>query len=141
MMGRPEAAAVLPSLMENGVDEQDGVLLRHADGALTIMSVGLHVEASSDAAVYGTQGRILLPRFQGCEKATLIRKDGQERTFSRPLLSPYGFEFEAMEAARCVREGLLETPVMPLEESLAIMEQLDGLRASYGLRYQAEGEK
>jgi dihydrodiol dehydrogenase / D-xylose 1-dehydrogenase (NADP) len=39
---------------------------------------------------------------------------------------------------RCLREGALESPVMPLEESLSIMRTLDEIRAQWGLHYPVE---
>ena len=36
---------------------------------------------------------------------------------------------EADEVARCLREGLLESPLMPLDESVSIMETLDRVLA------------
>jgi hypothetical protein len=34
---------------------------------------------------------------------------------------------EADEVARCLRDGLLESPVMPLDETVAIMETMDAV--------------
>jgi hypothetical protein len=36
--------------------------------------------------------------------------------------------FEAAEVARCVREGLTESPAMPLDETVAIMRTFDEIR-------------
>ena len=49
-----------------------------------------------------------------------------------------GYEYEAMEVMNCLREGRLESSVMPLDESLSIMHTLDALRVQWGLRYQME---
>jgi hypothetical protein len=35
-----------------------------------------------------------------------------------------------MEVARCMRAGRTESPLMPLDESIAIMRTLDSVRAS-----------
>ena len=40
-----------------------------------------------------------------------------------------------MEVGRCLRAGLTESPVVTLDESLALMRVLDQLRAQFGLRY------
>ncbi len=45
---------------------------------------------------------------------------------------------EAEEATRCVREGLLESPTMPLDETLAIMKTLDAVREPWGLTFPAD---
>jgi hypothetical protein len=40
-----------------------------------------------------------------------------------------GLWHQAEEVARCLREGLLESPVMPLDESVSIMETMDTVLA------------
>jgi hypothetical protein len=49
-----------------------------------------------------------------------------------------GYQFELDEVARCLRLGLVESPVMPLRESVAVMETLDALRRQWGLMYPNE---
>ena len=36
---------------------------------------------------------------------------------------------------RCLREGLTESPVLPLDETVSIMETLDEVRRQIGLTY------
>lgn len=40
-----------------------------------------------------------------------------------------GLHFQAQEAARCLLAGEVESPIMPLDESLAVMETIDRARA------------
>jgi predicted dehydrogenase len=57
------------------------------------------------------------------------------------VVVPYdgdGYHYQAAEAARCLREGLAESPTMPLDQSVAILEVMDRLRASWGVRYPGE---
>ena len=46
-----------------------------------------------------------------------------------------GYENQAIEVIRCLREGKLESDVMPLDESLSIMKTMDTIRFQWGLRY------
>ena len=39
---------------------------------------------------------------------------------------------------RCLREGKLESPVMPLDETLALMQTLDAIRARWKFKYPME---
>jgi hypothetical protein len=39
---------------------------------------------------------------------------------------------------RCLREGQIESPVMPLDETLEIMRTMDALRVQWGLKYPGE---
>jgi predicted dehydrogenase len=50
----------------------------------------------------------------------------------------HGYQFEAAEVMRCLRAGLIESPLMPLDESLAILEATDDLRRSWNLRFGGE---
>ena len=49
-----------------------------------------------------------------------------------------GHQFQIAEATRCLREGLRESPVMPLDETLAIMQIMDAIRGQWGLVYPGE---
>jgi hypothetical protein len=41
-----------------------------------------------------------------------------------------GLHYQATEVNRCLRDGKLESHVMPLDESLTILETMDRIRAS-----------
>ena len=46
-----------------------------------------------------------------------------------------GMYWEADEAARCVRDGKLESEGLPWEESIVIMQTMDEIRKQHGLVY------
>jgi predicted dehydrogenase len=46
-----------------------------------------------------------------------------------------GYTYELREVTRCIQQGLTESPVMPLEDSLNVMRLLDGVRAQLGVSY------
>ena len=52
-----------------------------------------------------------------------------------------GYEYEAIEVGRCLRAGLSESPIISLDESLALMQILDQLRGQFGLRYPMDQTK
>ena len=64
-------------------------------------------------------------------------KGGGARHLSLPC-EGNGYAHEALEVIRCLREGLVESPIMPLDESVAILETMDELRRQWGLRYPGE---
>ena len=49
-----------------------------------------------------------------------------------------GYNYEAAEVARCVQGGKTESAIMPLDESITIIDTLDSIRAQWGLRYPME---
>ena len=49
-----------------------------------------------------------------------------------------GYQFEIEEVTRCLQRGEKESSIMPLDDTLAIMETMDEMRSSWGLRYPQE---
>ena len=49
-----------------------------------------------------------------------------------------GYNYQALEVERCLREGRVESEAMPLDESLALMQLMDRIRARWGLVYPTE---
>ena len=63
--------------------------------------------------------------------------DSERRVVAAPFIGN-GYTHEAMEAMRCIRAGLVESPLMPHAETLALMTVLDTMRAQVGLVYDAD---
>ena len=49
-----------------------------------------------------------------------------------------GYQFELMEVNRCLREERTESAIMPLQDSLDVMQTMDALRSQWGLVYPQE---
>ena len=49
-----------------------------------------------------------------------------------------GYNYEAAEVMRCLREGCLESHILPLDTSAAIMRTMDTIREQWGLVYPME---
>jgi len=138
VLGSPDRVAGFASKAPNGVDDLDGIVLGHPSGAVAVLATAVRANTPHQAVVVGSEGRILVPpAFWKPERLVLSRNGRPDEEIHLPSEST-GFQHEAREAARCLRQGLLESPVMPLDESLAIMGTLDALRAQWGVRYPME---
>ena len=49
-----------------------------------------------------------------------------------------GYQFEAAEVNAGIRAGKLESDIMPLSETLALMKLMDGVRHEWGVLYPVE---
>jgi hypothetical protein len=58
---------------------------------------------------------------------TLISRTAERIHFDAPHQGR-GLWYQADEVARCLREGLLESPLMSLDESVSIMQTMDTVR-------------
>ena len=63
---------------------------------------------------------------------------GQEDKVVEVGFDGNGLNYEAAEVMCCLWAGKLESEVMPLQETLAIMKTMDQIRAQWGLRYPME---
>ena len=123
-----------------GVDATTSVILQYEDGAHSVLTTSLEVAGPNRAVIVGTEARIEIDSvFYAPTTFTLIGRDGmvQER-FDQPQAEGRGMQHEAAEVMRCIRAGKLESDVLPLRETLAIMETLDEIRRQIGLVYPGE---
>jgi len=135
--GEPMAVSGMATIGETGVDEQMAATLQYADGQLASIMTAVRTWTRQAATIYGSKGQIEVgPPFSKATKA-ILTAEGKPETMERPFLAN-GFEYEIIEACRCLREGLTESPVMPLDDSLGIMRTMDQLRAQWNLRYPFE---
>jgi hypothetical protein len=47
-----------------------------------------------------------------------------------------GMQYQALEVERCIASGLIESPIMSLDETIQIMEVMDQIRSLTGIEYQ-----
>jgi len=136
-LGKPNRIASMAEIGETGVDEQAAAILGYPSGAMSLISTGVRTQTPYEATIMGTDGwiRIHAPCWLS-DKMTVTR--GGE---SEEIEVPYegnGYSYEAAEVARCLAEGKLESDIMPLDETLALMETMDEIRAQWGLKYPME---
>ena len=119
-----------------GVDESASVLLNYDEGETALLVSAIRLNTPHEAVIYGEEGSIKLSPYWCGDTILLNNKDGTQE-----IQLPFengGFQFEAMEAMSCLDKGLLESPIMPLDETLAIMKTLDKIRYDNNLRYPFE---
>lgn len=121
-----------------GVDVQTGFTLRHESGALSVCNCSLLARTPAELTVSGERGQVRMnTMFHRATSVTVKLDDGSERTIATPYLGN-GYVHEAIEAQRCWREGLLESPSMTQGETLALIGVMDEIRRQIGLRYAAD---
>ena len=130
-----QAQAVLG---DGGVDLTTGWSMKHASGAMSICSCSLRARTPSELTVSGTLGSVRMDAmFHLAKTITLTLGDGVKRTIDTPFLGN-GYVHEALEAGRCLRAGLTESPHMLHDDTLALMQLLDTIRMQIGVRYPSD---
>ncbi|MTV37171.1 Gfo/Idh/MocA family protein [Duganella radicis] len=138
LLGPAESVQAQAILSEAGVDMTTGFTMKHKGGTMSISSCSLRSRSPSELTVSGTLGSVRMEgMFHLSQTVTVKLAGGVSRTVSTPYLGN-GYVHEVIEAGRCLREGLLESPGMTHDETLAMMELLDTIRAQIGVRYPAD---
>ncbi len=121
----------------SGVDELLSASVSYPGGVLGQFSCGFAAHGDTSMTIAGESGTIRVPvSFFAARTASLV-VGGESRTIERPFLAG-GFEYQIAEACRCLRAGLLESPRMPLAETLETMNAMDSMRRAIGLVYPGE---
>jgi predicted dehydrogenase len=138
VFGPPARITSMCHLGETGVDEQAAIILGYDEGQLASLFTALRSETPWEAVIQGTKGRIKLHRPLYSPAELTLTLTGQEDQVVEMPFPGEGYTFEAVEVMRCLRAGELESDVMPLDETLAIMKTMDQIRAQWGLKYPTE---
>ena len=137
VFGPPTRVVSLAHLGETGVDEQSAMILGYDEGQLFMGHAAVRTNTPQDASLMGTEGWIRIHSPWWYSDTITLAKHGKDETFHLPITGN-GYNYEAAEVMNCLRSGKLESAVMPLAESLQIMQTLDQLRGQWGLRYPME---
>ena len=136
-LGRPERVAVAGTLSETGSDATVAMQFGYPDGAFAQLCTSAVSPSPFGALVCGTDGWLHLePTVHRPTRLSISTAAGTE-TFDSPVVGN-GYGPQVAEVERCLRTGETESPVVPLDETVAIMELLDGVRAEIGVHYEAD---
>ncbi|WLQ43396.1 Gfo/Idh/MocA family oxidoreductase [Streptomyces laculatispora] len=141
LLGEPDRVQADALLSPEGVDLNTGMLLGWDSGATALLACSIVGHHPTAATVIGTAGRIDFPdSFFYPQRFVLHRADREpeEITSGPGPQGLSGMQFEAAEVMRAIRAGETESPLVPLDGSLAVMRTLDAVRERIGVRYPAD---
>ena len=151
----PKVLSIMDHYAKTGSDEKTTMILDFPSGpqgapsahgiALTNLRVAADPDgqgsAGSPIRIQGTKGEIQVahPAYRPLSYSLIKAGDANspqvsEKKFEIPG-GAHGLCYEADEAARCLRDGKLESEGLTWEESIVIMETMDEVRKQGGLEY------
>lgn len=122
-------------LGETGMDMQECISLCFADGKMANLQAGTLCLNDRQGIINGTEGYIRVDNINCPELIEVYRNYELVARYERPADMVNGYEYQVYECRRCIEEGLQESPMMPHEETLSIMRQMDALRKEWGVVY------
>jgi predicted dehydrogenase len=139
LLGTPSKIASLAHMAPTEVDDQAGVVFGYDSGAIATIAFSSRVTPHSVATLVGTKGRIELHEdWHKPEGMTVRINDAEPQDHDFTLTEGNGYQYEAMHVMDCLRTGKTESDIMPLDETLSLMQTLDTIREQWGLQYDAD---
>ncbi len=128
-LGTPDVVHAVGGTFPTGVEGEFGVLLGYRDGRSATLSGAFTAYGPGRMMLVGTTGWIdVHPRFHRAPALTVWREKTPET-----LEFAGGYQFEVIHVGECLAAGLTESPIMPLDDTLAVQrlmaEVLDQVRA------------
>jgi predicted dehydrogenase len=145
-LGEPSSMSATATLSEAGADLNIAVGLGYESGAIASVTSTMTAWSPRTASVATTKGRIDVPDgFHHPRSFTWTALDGdpdvagapQPQQVSEEVIGT-GLAHEALEVVRCLRSGEIESPLVPLDDTVALMHQMDRIRGIVGVRYAAD---
>jgi predicted dehydrogenase len=132
ILGPPTRTTGFSTFGPRGINIQNSYVFEHQGGKLTTWMASRTTYDVKEAIIYGSEGKIDLHAPWYKPTAMTVYVKGREpEPIKMPLDGFNGYEYEAMAVMDCIRAGKTECEIMPLDETLAIMKTIDGMRAQW----------
>ena len=138
ILGAPTGITARAVMTDRGVDAQTSAIFDYANGAQAVINTTMIAQTPCRAVVSGLLGRLEIDRiFYNPATMRVVLSDGTVTEYPNTYVG-YGLREQAIEMARVVRAGSLESPLMPWSETIAVMKTMDEIRKQIGLTFAFE---
>jgi predicted dehydrogenase len=133
-LGEPETVTAAGVLSPAGADLNVALGLAYPSGAIASLSASMTACSPRTASVATGLGRFDFP--DGFHHPTTVTwtSGRHTQTFTNHVVGT-GLGNEAVEVMRCLRAGEIESPLVPLDETVELMALMDRIRGEIGLAF------
>jgi predicted dehydrogenase len=120
---------------DTGMDLTNAMTLVLEDGMLCNLQSSAQCVGDNIGVIAGTEGNLIIDNINNPQTITV---NGPDRTYVETIRVPQqitGYEYQFLACRQALIDGLLEPREMPLNETLYIMQLMDGLRRKWDVRY------
>ena len=138
ILGEPTSITAQATFTNKKVDAQTSAIFAYKNGAQSIISASSHTQTPCTAHISGFKGFLEIDQQFYCPTAMrIVLHDGSKMEYPNTYKG-HGLREQAIEFAHCVRSGNIESPLLPHNESISVMESMDEIRRQVGLHYPIE---
>ena len=137
VFGAPEKISA-KSVIENGVDLQTSAIFEYSGGRQAVINTVMNAKTPTAASINGTNARLeLATSFYRPTDMRLIYNDGRVVEFKNEYRG-HGLREQAIYFEKMLISGKKDSELLPISESVSIMETMDEIRNQIGLKYPFE---
>ena len=140
LFGFPESIKAAALLDENNIDFTTSIIAKSADGTMSHLNSTIKANTNTEDRIYGEKGSIQFEEKWFTPVGFCHTKDDGDKTEYKFKSIKNGYEYEAIEAMKCLRTGMKESALLPLKDSLQLMILLDEIRKQCKITYPPEIE-
>ena len=140
VLGRPDAVVATGRLTDTGVDGQVGITLGKGR-AQACLNTTLWARTPTTASISGTTAGVELSGpFYAPASMTLTSTDEGRRLLRPPdaIVGHEALSYEAAHVATLIATGATESPLMPLQETVGLLQTIDEIRRQIGVSFPGE---
>ncbi len=125
-------------LTPSGVDGMESITLFFRDGRMAVLNHSMYARSDRKGIFHGDKGYVVVENINNPNAVNVYDYNDQLLAHYDVPKQVNGYEYEFMEAVRCIEEGKTESESMPAAETIRVMELMDQLRAQWGVVYPME---
>ncbi len=120
---------------DTGMDLTDSISCILEGGIIANIESSACCVNDNQGIISGTEGYLIIDNINNPQRIKVYARD---RVFIEEIAVPKqitGYEYQFLACKDALANGLTESPYMPLDETLYVMQLMDGLRKEWGVRY------
>jgi predicted dehydrogenase len=125
-------------MFDTGVAAMNNITMRFEGGETAFLYCTATSQTDREGVIYGDKGRLVIDNINNPERVHVFDQNYNEIGCHEAPPKITGYEYQVISAVKAIEEGLLECPEMPHSETVRVMEIMDSIRASWGLKYPFE---
>jgi len=139
IFGKPTVITAKARLNAEKVDATTSMIFEYAAGKQATMTTSFLGAGPVNASIIGSLARIDIDgSFYAQTSFRVVNHSGEIMKSYNEKIDGQGRQYQAIHVEKCISQGLVESPVMSLAESVEIMQVMDSVRTQIGVTYPTE---
>jgi predicted dehydrogenases and related proteins len=123
--------SVTATKTETGVDGKECIVVVFKNGIMAVSVHGIYGRSDRCGVFYGEKGYIVVENINNPSSINVF--DDSDKLIKHIDVPKQisGYEYELLETVECIKNGLLESKSMPLDESVYIMKLISNIKSKF----------